>query len=94
MRNLVLVPPPPPTGRLDLNSLAARGVLYAARRLRRRGNDDPNAAVELAVAAMNELTEGMHALHAHDGGLHAFRLLCAAIDQLIDRSAGQAGKAN
>jgi hypothetical protein len=43
---------------------------------------------------MDELAGGPHVPHAHEGGLHAFGLLCAAIDRVINRSAGQTGRAN
>jgi hypothetical protein len=89
--HLHLVPPPHDEQREDLERLARKGLACAVRRLRARGIDSPELAVALTREAMTGLIEH---LHAHPGRPSAFRLLCAAIERLIDRSAGQTGKAN
>jgi hypothetical protein len=99
MKYLRIVPPPA-VEREDLTLLARKGALFAARRLRNCGIDDPEAAMEIARIAMDELTDeltdGSRARHAHAHAESAitFGRLCAAIERLIDRGAGQAGGAN
>lgn len=83
--------PPTLDQREAFDRLAAKGVLCAARRLRAHGIDSPQLAVDVATEAMQEFMEHFH---AHLGGHEAFRLLCAAIERRVDRSAGKAGKAN
>ncbi len=85
MKHLRLVPPLPPD-RPVLESLGRRAILCAARRLRARGIEDPEAAVAFAHMAMDQLAD-----HVHHGGPDLLGRLCAAIDELIDRSAGQTG---
>ena len=70
--------------RNTLDSLARKATLYAARSLRRIGIHDPELPAQLASMAMEEL------IHSHHGGPHAFRLLCAVIDELLDHSAEKA----
>jgi hypothetical protein len=86
MSHLRLVPPLQPDRR-DLDSLGRRAVLCAARRLRARGIEDPELAEDFASMAMDRFIH-----HAHQGGPHVLGLLCAAIEEMIDRSAGQTGK--